>query len=144
MDWFNWKCRSFKEIRPWYWWKKLALEYLRRIWSSNLQNKEKTAWDFGGITLENHKRKYFINQKTYGLKIDCMAEFQINVIVNCVVSCPMLKTRVEIEFELLYPGNCSSSFNVSEGWLLKFKQRRGIRFLKSCGEILSSYTQDLL
>lgn len=61
---------------------------------------------------------------------------------NCPVNGPMLKARAKVEFEKLHSDK-SSAFNASEGWLTKFKKRHGIRYLKICGEILSSDTTQI-
>ena len=37
-----------------------------------------------------------------------------------------------------YPDKDENAFCASDGWFSKFKKRHGIRFIKICGEILSS------
>lgn len=61
---------------------------------------------------------------------------------NCPVNGPMLKARAKVEFEKLYPEK-PGAFNASNGWLANFKKRHGIRYLKICGEILSSDTTQI-
>ncbi|XP_053949472.1 jerky protein homolog-like [Anastrepha ludens] len=47
-------------------------------------------------------------------------------------------SRVAFDFD-----KKESEFNASDGWLTKFKRRFGMRFLKVCGEILSSDTTSI-
>lgn len=63
---------------------------------------------------------------------------------NCAVTGPMLKCKAKEEFTKLYPEKSTDSFSASDGWLTKFKKRHGIRYLKICGEILSSDTTDIM
>lgn len=57
---------------------------------------------------------------------------------NCPINGPLLKAKAKDIFKTLFPEKDEKAFEASEGWLWKFKRRRGIRFLKVCGEILSS------
>lgn len=59
---------------------------------------------------------------------------------NCTINGPILKRKAVELFKTVYPDKDEKDFNASEGWLYKFKRRHGMRFLKVCGEILSSDT----
>lgn len=59
---------------------------------------------------------------------------------NCPLNGPILKAKAKELFSKLYPNKSGSDFNASDGWFSKFKRRHGMRFLKVCGEILSSDT----
>lgn len=57
---------------------------------------------------------------------------------NCPMNGPILKAKAKDIFTKLFPEKAENKFTTSEGWFNNFKRRRGIRFLKICGEILSS------
>lgn len=57
---------------------------------------------------------------------------------KCTISGPIMKAKAKQLFESMYPEKTSNNFVASDGWFGKFKRRFGIRFLKICGEILSS------
>lgn len=59
---------------------------------------------------------------------------------NCPINGPLLKAKAKNLFLKLYPDKKENDFSASDGWCAKFKRRHGIRFLKICGEILSSDT----
>lgn len=62
---------------------------------------------------------------------------------NCPINGPLLKAKAMDLFSKLYLNRSGSDFNASEGWLHKFKRRHGMRFIKVCGEILSSDTTQI-
>lgn len=62
---------------------------------------------------------------------------------NCPMNGPILKAKAMDLFSKLYPDKRTTDFNASDGWLTKFKRRHGMRFLKVCGEILSSDTTQI-
>lgn len=57
---------------------------------------------------------------------------------KCSMSGPIIKAKAKQIFPLVYPEKNAADFVASEGWFGKFKRRHGIRFIKICGEILSS------
>lgn len=57
---------------------------------------------------------------------------------HCPMNSPILKAKAKVLFKEVYPDKSEDSFNASEGWFSRFKRRFGIRYLKICGEILSS------
>lgn len=79
-----------------------------------------------------HKEEYpEVEQKLYDW-------FQKQRERNCPINGPLFKAKAKDIFKTLFPEKEEKEFEASEGWLWKFKRRRGIRFLKICGEILSS------
>lgn len=62
---------------------------------------------------------------------------------NCPVNGPVLKAKAVDIFTKLFPDKSASDFAASEGWLFRFRRRFGIRYLKICGEILSSDTSTI-
>lgn len=64
--------------------------------------------------------------------------FQLQRERNCPINGPLLKSKAKAIFKALFPEKDENKFEASEGWLWRFKRRQGIRFLKICGEILSS------
>lgn len=107
--------------------KKKRVEILAAVSNTFEGAKKKTLHKPEYADLEEKVYDWFLNQRQR----------------NCTVSGPMLKARAKLEFENLYPDKSSSSFNASDGWLAKFKKRHGIRYLKICGEILSSDTSEI-
>lgn len=59
---------------------------------------------------------------------------------NCPVNGPILQAKAKEIFKSVYPDKEEKDFMASDGWFTKFKRRHGLRFLKICGEILSSDT----
>lgn len=57
---------------------------------------------------------------------------------KCTLTGPILKEKAKQIFREEYPEKDENTFLASDGWFTKFKKRHGIRFLKICGEILSS------
>lgn len=62
---------------------------------------------------------------------------------NCPMNGPVIRAKAKDLFVKLYPEKNANDFCASDGWFQKFKRRFGIRFLKICGEILSSDTSDI-
>lgn len=62
---------------------------------------------------------------------------------NCPVNRMILRVKAIEIFKLVFPNKDEGYFVASDGWLTKFKRRHGIRFLKVCGEILSSDTSSI-
>lgn len=56
---------------------------------------------------------------------------------SCLVNESLLKAKAKEIFEKTRP-NVDAIFNASDGWLDKFKKRRGIKLLAVCGEKLSA------
>lgn len=59
---------------------------------------------------------------------------------NCPINGPIFKAKARDIFKSVYPEKEEKNFLASDGWFRNFKRRRGLRFLKVCGEILSSDT----
>lgn len=57
---------------------------------------------------------------------------------KCTISGPILKAKAKQIFVSVYLEKNANDFVASEGWFGKFKRRHGIRYLKICGEVLSS------
>lgn len=62
---------------------------------------------------------------------------------NCPINGPIMQAKAKELFKTIYPDKDENSFSASEGWFRKFKRRHGIRYLKVCGEILSSDTSTI-
>lgn len=62
---------------------------------------------------------------------------------NCPVNGTLFKAKAKDLFKKLYPNKMESDFAASDGWFRNFKRRHGLRFLKVCGEILSSDTSSI-
>lgn len=62
---------------------------------------------------------------------------------KCSVSRMMLKVKALEIFKQEFPDKEDNAFTASDGWITKFKMRHGMRFLKVCGEILSSDTTSI-
>lgn len=59
---------------------------------------------------------------------------------NTPINGPLIKAKAKDIFAKVYPERSEKDFNTSNGWLQKFRRRHGMRYLKICGEILSSDT----
>lgn len=62
---------------------------------------------------------------------------------NCPVNGPILRAKAKELFTKVYPDKEDKDFLASLGWFQKYKRRHGLRFLKVCGEILSSDTSTI-
>lgn len=57
---------------------------------------------------------------------------------KCTLTGPILKAKAKKIFGEIYRDRDENDFHASDGWFTKFKNRRGIRYLKIGGELLSS------
>lgn len=57
---------------------------------------------------------------------------------NCPINSLILKVKAKDLFAKLYPNRNVEAFHASDGWFHKFKKRVGMRYIKICGEKLSS------
>lgn len=62
---------------------------------------------------------------------------------NCPVNGPIFQAKAKEMFKSVYPDKDEKDFLASDGWFRNFKRRHGLRFLKVCGEILSSDTTEI-
>lgn len=124
--------------------KRLALEYgVSEAAISKIKKKRHEILEAVSNTFESAQKKTLHKPEYVDLEKSLYEWFLNQRQRNCAVSGPMLKSRAKVEFERLYPDRGSGSFNASDGWLSKFKKRHGIRYLKICGEILSSDTSEI-
>lgn len=62
---------------------------------------------------------------------------------NCPVNGHIPRAKAKDLFKKIYPNKEEKDFLASDGWFRNYKRRHGIRFLKVCGEILSSDTSTI-
>lgn len=123
---------------------RLALDYGVNKSSITRINKNRQAiLEAVSNTFEKAKRKTLHKPEYVELEKKVYDWFLNQRARNCSVTGPMIKCRAKVEFEKMYPEKGGDSFYASEGWLAKFKKRHGIRYLKVCGEILSSETSEI-
>lgn len=124
--------------------KRLAFDYgVSEAAISKIKKKRHEILEAVSNTFESARKKT-LHKPEYVDLGQCLFEWFLNQRQrNCAVSGPMLKSRAKAEFQRLYPDKSSDAFNASDGWLSKFKKRHGIRYLKICGEILSSDTSEI-
>lgn len=123
---------------------RLAADYgISKVAISKIKKKRSEILEAVSNTLESGKRKT-LHKPEYCELEKCLYEWFLNQRHrSCSVSGPMLKARAKVEFARLYPEKRQESFTASDGWLANFKKRHGIRYLKICGEILSSDTSEI-
>lgn len=124
--------------------KRLSLDYgVSEAAISKIKGKRQEILEAVSNTFERAQKKTLHKPEYADVEKNLYEWFLTQRNRNCPINGPMLKTRAKMEFEKLYPEKSSDSFNASEGWLWKFKKRHGIRYLKICGEILSSDTSQI-
>lgn len=123
--------------------KRLALDFnVSEAAISKIKKKRDDILSAVSNTLESVKKKTLHKPEYADLEIKVYEWFLTQRKRNCPVNGPMLKARAKVGFEKFYPEK-PGSFNASNGWLTNFKKRHGIRYLKICGEILSSDTTQI-
>lgn len=107
--------------------KKQKLQINDAISKSYQEAKKKTLHKAEYNDLENKVYDWFLVQRER----------------NCPVNGPLIRAKAKELFTKIYPNKKSDNFLASDGWFRKFKRRYGLRFLKVCGEILSSDTSTI-
>lgn len=123
---------------------RLAIDYgVNKSSITRIEQKRREILEATSNTFEKAKRKTLHKPNHLELEKKLYDWFLNQRARNCTVSGPMLQCRAKVEYLKLYPEKDPNSFTASAGWLDKFKKRHGIRYLKVCGEILSSDTGEI-
>lgn len=107
--------------------KKQKEQILEAVAKSDQEAKKKTLHKAEYEKLEEKLYAWFIKQRER----------------KCTMNRPILKAKTKELFKTIYPDKDEKDFAASDGWFTNFKRRHGLRFLKVCGEILSSDTSTI-
>lgn len=119
--------------------KRLALEYgISTAAISKILKNRQAILEATTNTLETIQKKTLHKPEYEELEKQFFEWFLNQRARNCAITGPIFKARAKIDFERIYPDKGPNAFNASEGWFNRFKRRHGIRYLKVCGEVLSS------
>lgn len=123
---------------------RLAIEYnVTESAISQIKKRKTEILDAASKSFQEIKKKTLHKAEYPELEEKLYSWFLKQRDKNAPVNRLILKLKAKEIYQQMFPGKDENDFTASDGLLTKFKYRHGMRFLKICGEILSSDTTNI-